>query len=501
MVLKKHISYQWRLFIPWTFVMWAMIIVLAIYQYDREREYRINNIKEQLSLVTHRIINAYETDIDLISFMKFLAQYYDDNELFDGMRITVFNEDSIPIYSIGALLPMMSTSPTAIVEMAEAEGSDRSRKIWSKVIDGVPTTENDFLVASQCSDDRKTAVFASLPYSMPVVEAMSPGSGMWIIIILISLVFTIITYFTTSVLSKSVRLLRDFAHRAYYDLGFKSIDEFPHDELGDISRRIVQLYRDKGDAIENSVTEHMKAVTADGEKMKVKRQMANNLSHELKTPVGAIKGYLDTIAENPDMDKAQRVLFVERAGEQMERLCVLLNDLSTITRLDEGADNIMTEAVDFYTMILNISNERDITFRDSEIKFISDIPHDCLVEGNSGLLYGAVMNLVRNAEIYSHGSEMGIRCVGLENNMFTFEFWDNGIGVEEQYLPHLFDRFFRVDKGRSRRSGGTGLGLPIVKSTIEALGGKINVDNQSIGGLIFRFTLRRAKSNLPPADA
>lgn len=501
MALKKHISYRWRLFIPWTFVMWTMIIALAVYQYNRERQFRITNTKEQLSLVTHRVIDAYETDMDLNVFMQFIARYYNGKELFDGMRVTVFNEDSVPIYCIGATLPMMSASSEAVVEMADEDGSEHSRSIWSKVADGMPLPGGEFLVASQRSEDGKTVVFASLPYSMPVIEAMSPGGGMWIIIIIMSLTVTIIAYITTSLLSKSVRLLRDFAQNATYDIGFRVIDEFPHDELGEISRRILELYCGKKKAIKDSVAQHMRAVSAHGDKMKIKRQMANDVSHELKTPVGAIKGYLDTMAEYPDMEKAQRVLFINRSCEQMTRLCALLNDLSTITRLDEGAGSIITESVDFYALIYGISNEISIIFRDSEMAFEFDIPKDCAVVGNNGLLYGAVMNLVRNAEVYSRGTAMGIRCLDYSDGIYLFEFWDNGVGVEEQYLPLLFDRFFRIDKERSRRNGGTGLGLPIVKSTIESFGGSIEIDNQPTGGLVIRFTLRNAPTKAKPAKA
>lgn len=479
--------------------MWTMIIVLAVYQYNRERQFRITNTKEQLSLVTHRVIDAYETDMDLNAFMQFIARYYDGNELFDGMRVTVYNEDGVPIYCIGATLPMMHTFPEAMVEMADEGGSEHSRKIWSKVAVGESSPKDEFLVASQRSEDGKTAVFASLPYSLPVIEAMSPGSGMWIIIIVMSLIVTIIAYITTSLLSKSVRLLRDFAQDATVDLGFSTIDKFPHDELGEISRRILELYADKKKAIKDSIAQHMRAVSAHSEKMKIKRQMANNVSHELKTPVGAIKGYLDTMAEYPDMDEAQRVLFIDRSREQMTRLCALLNDLSTITRLDEGAGSIITEPVDFYTLISGISKEIYIIFRDSEMLFEADIPKDCTVVGNNGLLYAAVMNLVRNAVVYSRGSHMGIRCLDHSDGMYLFEFWDNGVGVEEQYLPLLFDRFFRVDKGRSRRNGGTGLGLPIVKSTIESFGGSIEIDNQPTGGLVIRFTLCSAPTKEKPA--
>lgn len=475
-------------------ITWAIIFVLAAFQYEREREYRINNIKEQLSLVNHRIINAYETDKDLIPFMQFLGAYYAGNELFEHMRVTVFDEDDVPIYSIGAPLPMISSSANTKTELIDAEKSGVGRSLRATIPHDDSLSDDDdmeFLFASQRSADGKAVVFSSLPYSLPVADALSPGGGMWIFVIILSIIVTVIAFVTTSVVSKNVRLLSDFAQRATREKGFIAEDEFPHDELGDISRRIVHLYREKVKAIEERDEEHRKVIASHEEKLRIKKQMTNNISHELKTPVGAIKGYLDTIADYPEMDVEQIWHFVDKAREHMDRLCALLNDLSTITRLEDGATSIMTEAVDMYTLIYNIASEMETTFGDCRMKFIHDIPKPCIVEGNAGLLYGVVMNLVRNSVAYSHGTEMGIRCMKESGEFFSFEFWDDGVGVAEEHISHLFDRFFRIDTGRSRKSGGTGLGLPIVQSTIQAHGGYVNVKNRAEGGLLFTFTLRR----------
>ena len=113
--------------------------------------------------------------------------------------------------------------------------------------------------------------------------------------------------------------------------------------------------------------------------------------------------------------------------------------------------------------------------------------------GNRGLLSAMLMNLIKNAVFYSRGTEIVIKCISTGEHSYTFIFYDDGVGVPAESLPHLFERFYRVDTGRSRRNGGTGLGLPIVKSTINALGGSITVANRETGGLQFTFTLRRPK--------
>lgn len=117
----------------------------------------------------------------------------------------------------------------------------------------------------------------------------------------------------------------------------------------------------------------------------------------------------------------------------------------------------------------------------------------CKVIGNAGLLTAMIGNLVKNAVAYSKGTECNLILTDKDEEFYHFAFYDNGVGVKETSLPHLFERFFREDSGRSRKKGGTGLGLCIVQNTIEALGGTINATNREGGGLLFRFTLKQAK--------
>ena len=125
------------------------------------------------------------------------------------------------------------------------------------------------------------------------------------------------------------------------------------------------------------------------------------------------------------------------------------------------------------------------------MKFHYNLPLECMIKGNATLLSGMISNLIKNAALHSHGTEMGLDLVVESERYYTFRFYDNGTGVDPQHLPHLFERFYRIDAGRSRKAGGTGLGLPIVKNTIEALGGSISVHNGPQGGLEFLFTLEK----------
>ncbi|MDE5649626.1 MAG: HAMP domain-containing histidine kinase, partial [Duncaniella sp.] len=117
------------------------------------------------------------------------------------------------------------------------------------------------------------------------------------------------------------------------------------------------------------------------------------------------------------------------------------------------------------------------------------LPLGGCVTGNYTLISGMICGLIRNSAMHSGGTKIGLRLISESDRFYVFSFYDNGTGVGEDHLPHLFERFYRVDTGRSRKAGGTGLGLPIVKSTVQSLGGTISVHNRSTGGLEFIFTL------------
>ena len=240
--------------------------------------------------------------------------------------------------------------------------------------------------------------------------------------------------------------------------------------------------------------EHKIAQRANEEKARIKRQVANNLNHELKTPVGIIKGYLDTIISDPGMPDELRINFLKKTQAHTDRLAELLRDVSIITRLDEGASQVELTDFDFHDLAYNLANDLEISHLNGNMDFDYDIPFDCYIKANYTLVSAALLNLVKNAAAYSKGTEITLKITGEDDKFYWFSFSDNGCGVPEQHIPHLFERFYRIDEGRARKSGGTGLGLPIVQSTFTTMGGTISVHNIKPSGLEFRFSLPKGKS-------
>lgn len=222
--------------------------------------------------------------------------------------------------------------------------------------------------------------------------------------------------------------------------------------------------------------------------------LTQNISHELKTPVASIRGALETILMHPDMTEEQRRQFIERAYQQSGRLANLVEDISTINKLDTQTDFYTRLQLDLYTVVENVV--QDLSLRASQVgtTITHNIPKHLIISGNYTLLYSIFHNIVDNAINYVEKAQINIQLTNQDPSNLYFSITDNGQGVPNEALAHIFERFYRVDKGRSRKAGGTGLGLSIVKHAVIFHGGKITAINRPEGGLEFQFSLaRRAK--------
>lgn len=233
-------------------------------------------------------------------------------------------------------------------------------------------------------------------------------------------------------------------------------------------------------------------ITQDEEQARLKKQLTQNIAHELKTPVSSIQGYLETIVSNPKLPREKINAFLERSYAQSNRLAHLLRDISVLTRMEEAPNMIGTEMVNLFTMMQNILNEVTLELEEKRIKANNMLPKNLSIQGNSSLLYSIFRNLTDNAIAYAGtGITINIRCFREDERFYYFSFSDTGVGVGPEHLSRMFERFYRVDKGRSRKLGGTGLGLAIVKNAVILHGGTIFAKNNPGGGLEFIFTLSK----------
>lgn len=229
------------------------------------------------------------------------------------------------------------------------------------------------------------------------------------------------------------------------------------------------------------------------DKTRLKRQLTQNVAHELKTPVSSIQGYLETIVSSPDMDNETKDQFLQRCYAQSRRLSTLLADISTLNKLDDAPHGFEFENVSVPELLQTIQKDVSMQMEASHVTFRALIEPDVTVNGNPSLLYSIFRNLTDNSIAYGgDGVTITVQLVGEDPGFYTFSFSDNGPGVAPEHIPHLFERFYRVDKGRSRKMGGTGLGLAIVKNAVLLHRGSISVRVGAAGGLEFIFTLPKA---------
>ena len=229
------------------------------------------------------------------------------------------------------------------------------------------------------------------------------------------------------------------------------------------------------------------------DKARLKRQLTQNVAHELKTPVSSIQGYLETIVSNPDIDAQTKEQFIQRCYAQSRRLSSLLADISTLNKLDDAPQGYEFEAVNIPDLLQTIRRDVSMQMEANHVTFRSLVEPGVEVNGNPSLLYSIFRNLTDNSIAYGGEEEtITVQVLSESTDFYTFSFSDNGPGVAPEHIPHLFERFYRIDKGRSRKMGGTGLGLAIVKNSVLLHHGNISVRLGIAGGLEFVFTLPKA---------
>ncbi len=244
--------------------------------------------------------------------------------------------------------------------------------------------------------------------------------------------------------------------------------------------------------LDNSYEISINDISRQEEESRMKRQLTQNVSHELKTPVSSIQGYLETILSNPDLSPDKRQFFLERCYSQSTRLTGLLRDISVLNRLDEASEMFDLTEVNITKLIAEIQKECSQDMEEKHITSEIILPGDPTVVGNNSLLYSIFRNLYDNAIAYAgENIKISVNCYKEDPKYYYFSFSDNGVGIPEEHINRIFERFYRVDKGRSRKIGGTGLGLSIVKNGVNFHKGQISAKSSPGKGVTFFFTLKK----------
>lgn len=475
----KSKSFQRNLLLSIGGVFLLFAICFSVYQYKREKEYKIDILHSRLQMYNYEMVQTVGKDS--MSCSRRFRDYVVHHQM-EGLRVSVIDKEGRVIFDsydtdVEALGNHLQRTE---IQQALREGSGYDIKRMSQ-----STHETYFYSATRFDD---VIVRAAVPYSAELTRSLQADNTYIYYSGVLTLLLGIVLYYITHRISRHIGYLREFAVKA--EEGEKLDHELerrlPDDELGDISHTIIMLY--------------WKLRHSEEEKVRIKRQLTQNAAHELKTPAASIHGYLESIIDNPDMPEDKKKHFLERCFAQSERMNKLLLDMSALTKLDE-IDNNRSEAreayrpVDVLQIIQSALDETALQLQEKGIAPSLQLPQHVEVLGDQSLIYSIFRNLIDNAIAYATGASLlSITCAEVEKegrHFYEFIVSDNGQGVEAQHLTHLFERFYRVDKGRSRKLGGTGLGLAIVKNAVVAHGGQATALSTPGGGLTIRFTLAR----------
>lgn len=588
---RHFLSFSRKLFLSVISLFLVFAACFIAYQYQREKEYKAELLDTQLQDYNERLHQELRNIPDSLRIS--VLDEYTAKETNEALRVTVINLHGDVLYDSYNKTPQ-ETFGNHIgrleIQKALKDGKGYDLRRTSETT-GIPyfysaTLYRDYIIRS------------ALPYNVDLINSLAADSHYIWFTVTVTLLLIFVFYKFTSKLGTAINHLREFAKRADKNEPVETDIQsaFPHNELGEISQHIIQIYKrlretkealyiereklithlqtsreglgvftkDKKEILVNnlftqysnlisdsnlqtteeifSICEFQKItdfiskaqrrpsykeekrlsininkngrifiveciifqdssfeisindITLEEEQVRLKRQLTQNIAHELKTPVSSIQGYLETIVNNENIPHDKVQTFLERCYAQSNRLSRLLRDISVLTRMDEATNMIDMEKVDISTLVANIINEVSLELEEKHIAVTNSLKPKIQLRGNYSLLYSIFRNLMDNAIAYA-GTDIriDIDCFREDENFYYFSFADTGVGVPPEHLNRLFERFYRVDKGRSRKLGGTGLGLAIVKNAVIIHGGTISAKNNQGGGLEFVFTLAKEK--------
>lgn len=579
-------SYNRKLFIYFFIVFALFSFVVGVFQFKREKQFRIEQLEISLNTYNQMVYNYLSSNPESLNSADTIVKYFPDSNL----RITIINLSGTVIYDsfVGDYEEMNNHLNRPEIQEAIKRG-DSGRKIRFS-----NSTKRDYYYYAYKYPN--IIVRTALPYNIEVKRLLRADNLYVYFILILFFLSAISLIYVSDKMGKAISKLEEFARKAGNNEPIDTHVIFPNNELGTIGRQIVSIYKSlkktqsalanekeklikhlhtsqeglaifskykreilannhfiqyanmiadrqivwsdevftlkefkqiskfidnelskDGKMLSGSIRQEMSIakngryfsvyciifqdksfeisitdITQSEREKNVKRELTSNIAHELKTPVSSIRGYLETIVLNESLDKDKMKFFIERSYAQTKRLTDLINDISYLNKIEEASSIFERERVSLTTIVSNVFLDVQLKLEEKSIGYKIHINNDVVLGGNTSLIYSIFRNLTDNSIAYAGDNIIiNVSCYRQDERFYYFSYFDTGVGVPEQHLNRIFERFYRVDSGRSRKMGGTGLGLAIVKNAVTLHGGSISVKNRAQGGLEFLFTLKK----------
>ena len=476
MALKIRFNYRTKLFFIVNVFFWLLVVAFITIQYTREREYKVSILDAQLQVYNDIILKKYQEDRNLSDPM--ISQILRD----DDLRVTIIDHSGNVLFdSYDKDLENHSDRPE--FQKALKNGKGHTIRRFSE------TDKRHYFYSA--TSGVGVVVRTALPYNLELRNVLKGDMEYIWIVLAITMIINIILYFAINRLSLGVSNLREFARQAK-DGDIRNFDtsKLPNDELGEVSVVIINMYKELKEVAEQRDKSLEEALYEEKEKTRIKHQLTSNINHELKTPVQAIRGCFETLLDN-NLNEEMRKKLLETGYNNTMRLSNLLQDVTLITRITDEKETLEVSDVNVGDVVSGICKDVDAFSIEKQMRINVKIPGNVVIKGNRQLIDAIFRNLINNAIAYSGGRDIFISMNKETETSYWFDVYDNGTGVEEKHLSRIFERFYRIDSGRSRKSGGTGLGLSIVRNSVLFHGGEIKAFNKKSAGLEFVFSLHK----------
>ena len=467
------ISYRYRVVAYFSLLLISVTLAFAFIYIHRDRVVKIEILTAEMLpyqrfIYSHLEKTAADDSVELSEMDIYRAMRDIEPIIPEKIRVTILSGDAWVLYDNFSDKDSIRESHLNRPELRDARNRGSGSGLrYSK------TLKSDYLY--HATRYPELYIRTALEYNTSVLPLLIRENRYMAIILLVLFISIAAIIFMARRINRPVAALKEFMEALQRGELDKREIKFPKDELGDMGEKI------------------MKAFTQMEENKRYKQELTHNVAHELKTPVTGIRGYLETLINQENIDPDQRRFFLERAYSQTLRLASIINDISILNKMEESPKKFHTENVNIRRCVDEIKNDLSFKLEERGIKLEIDITDTLEIKGSYMLLYSLFKNLIDNS--IDHGGErieISIRCTEVSEGVATFSYSDTGKGVPESQLDRIFERFYRVEKGRSRRSGGSGLGLSIVKNAVIMHNGDIKAENLPGGGLLFRFSISNA---------